>query len=443
MIRLKFALLIGFLAFPFAGLSAFGQSDNSFVQVNLVADSEDFHPQIVDPNMIDAWGVALRPPGAGGHIWIDNAETGTSDEYIGDVNGIPLQQDGLKSVPLDLPAFTDHGYAFVTGLSYNAAKDLAGQPVEFPVSGPAYNDSTNPPTPITGGTSGSSAFIFVTEDGCINSWRSNTTTAMPTAPIKIDYSKTSTFPYAANCVFSGCAITVNSAGSPAYTAAGGNHFFATDFRNNVIEVIDNQWHDVTSSFHFQTPDSVGDLHPFNILDLNGHLVVAYADFNPAGDEGMEQINGPGFGHVVEYNEDGTLVKDFNDGGNLNAPWGLAIAPAGFGKFGGDLLVANFGDGTIAALDPNTGNFIDFLRGTDGQPVSIDGIWGLTFGNGVSLGDANSLYFTAGPNSEFDGLFGKLVYDSPTGTPAMPGYLIALLGLLLLGAGTRFLPARTA
>ena len=420
---------------------AFAQ-DNQFVQTNLVADNATFHPQIVNPQMIDAWGIALRPPGAGGHIWVDNAEYGTSVEYIGDVNGMPLQQDGLTSVTVDPPQFTDHGYSFVTGLSYNAAKDLTGQPVEFPVSGPADNDSTNPPTSIPGGTSGSAAFVFVTEDGCINAWRSNTTTAMTSAPIIINYSKTSSyFPYEANSVFSGGAITVNAYNSQAYINAGGNHFFATDFRNNAIEVFDNQWHDVTSSYHFQTPGTVGDLHVFNILDLAGHLYVTYAMFNEAGDEGMEEVDGPGYGHVVEYNEDGSLVKDFNDQGNLNAPWGMAIAPAGFGKFGGDLLVSNFGDGSIVAFDPSTGNFVDYLDDANSQPISIDGIWGLTFGNGVSLGDANSLYFTAGPNSEFDGLFGKLTLQSPTDTPTMSAWALLAIGLILLGTAARCLGSR--
>ncbi len=405
------------LAAGAASAAAQAVAGNGFLQTNLVADNSSFNPQIVNTNMLDAWGIALRPPGAGGHIWVDDAETGTSVTYIGDVNGMPLHQDGLTQVTLDTPRFTDHGYAFVTGLVYNSAKDLANQPVEFNVSGPAQNDSTTPPTPIPGGTSGSAAFIFVTEDGCINAWRSNTATAMTDTPIIIDYSKTSSyFPYAANSVFSGCAITVNAASSPAYTAAGGNRLFATDFRNNAIEVFNNQWQDITTSFSFQTPASVAGLHPFNIQDLNGHLYVAYAEFDAAGDEGMEQISGAGLGHVVEYNEDGTLVKDFNDMGMLNAPWGMAIAPAAFGKFGGDLLVANFGDGTIAAFDPNTGNFLDQLRDTSGNPISIDGVWGLVFGNGVSLGDVNSLYFTAGPNSEYDGLFGKLAVP-PTLTSA--------------------------
>jgi uncharacterized protein (TIGR03118 family) len=418
------SLLIG--ALLATQIATFSRADaNRYVQTNLVASNSSYHPLIVDPQMLDAWGIALRPPGAGGHIWIDNAMSGTSVEYIGDVNGIPLHQDGLKTVTLDLPRWTDHGYAFVTGLAYNSAQDLKGQPLEFPVSGPANDNSTNPPKPLANGTSGSAAFAFVTEDGCINAWRSNTKVAMTSAPLIIDYSKTSQHrPYRTNSVFSGAAMTVNPGNTAAYTKAGGNHLFATDFRNNVIEVFDNKWKDVTSTYHFTIPSDVGGLHVFNIVDLNGHLYVAYAKFSTNSDEGMEEEDGlgHGFGHLVEYNEDGTLVKDFHDKGMLNAPWGVTVAPAKFGKFGGDVLVANLGDGTIAAFNPKTGNFIDEMKDTTGKIINIDRLWGLTFGNGVSLGDANSLYFTAGPKNEYEGLFGKLTVAPahPTASTALGG-----------------------
>jgi uncharacterized protein (TIGR03118 family) len=409
---------------------------NSYSNTVLVADNASFDPEYVDPNMLDAWGIAVRPAGAGGHFWISDAMSGNESEYLGDVNGTPLQQDGLTSVPLDTPRFTDHGYAFVTGLAYNAASDIVGQPIEFPVSGPADNDSTNPPTVISGGTSGSAKFIFVTEDGCINAWRSNTATAMPTAPVIVDYSKTGDFPYAANSVFSGCALTDNM-----YTLniqnqpVANNHLFVTDFRNNVIEVFNNQWQDVTAAYNFQVPASVsvprtdGDLlHPFNIADISGHLFVAYAAWDPAGDEGMENISGPGLGEVVEYNQDGSYVQSFGTGGELNTPWGMTIAPSTFGAAAGDLLVANFGDGSIAAFNPTTGAFVDDLRMSDGDPVDIDGIWGLTFGNGVSLGDANSLYYTAGPNSEQDGEFGQLSLTSVP-EPATISFILSVMPLV--------------
>ena len=442
-------------------------ASNAFSQTNLVASDASYNPTFkVEPNMRDAWGIALRPPGAGGHFWIDCAFSGYSFTYLGDVNGTPLYQDGLTGVQVAQPHFTDHGYSVVTGLVYNAAKDLANQPVEFPVPNfnntepdqviqstdtttpgqPAQNDTVpGSPTQLPN-TTGASAFIFVTEDGCINCWRSNTATAMTHVPIVIDYSKTGTFPYHANSVFSGCAISVNAGSSPAYATLGGNHLYACDFRNNLIATFDNTWKDVTNSFAFAAPASVTSqtfpnndiLRPFNIMDLNGHLYVTYAVWDDSGDEGQEEVDGAGYGHIAEFNEDGTFVKDFNDQGKLNAPWGVTIAPAGFGKFGGDVLVSNFGDGTIAAFDPNTGNFIDQLRDTSGNPISIEGIWGLVFGNGVSLGDTHTLYFTAGPNSEFDGVFGKLVFSPPADTPVMPSLLLVLMGaVLFLVAVTRW------
>src|SRR5262249_7377060 len=154
-----------------------------------------------------------------------------------------------------------------------------------------------------------------------NAWRSNTMQAMDSAALVIDYSKTSTFPsiYAANPVYTGVAMTTNAFNSPNYDS--GNHLFATDFRNNAIEVFNNQWQDISpgvvqspnQAFTFQTPSTVQDLHPFNIQDIGGHLFVAYAKFNPASDEGFEDT--PGFGHIVEYNENGTLAKDFDTGGS--------------------------------------------------------------------------------------------------------------------------------
>ena len=142
--------------------------DPGCVQTNLVANKAEYHPQIVDERMINAWGIALRPPGAGGHIWVTNAGAGSSSEYIGDVAGNPLHQDGLKWVELETPAFTDHGYAFVTGQAYNAASDLPGQTEEFHVAGPADNQKKSPAEAIQGGFSGPAKFVFVTEDGCIN-----------------------------------------------------------------------------------------------------------------------------------------------------------------------------------------------------------------------------------------------------------------------------------
>jgi uncharacterized protein (TIGR03118 family) len=375
----------------------------------LVASSTTYSPQILDPQLQDGWGIALRPPGAGGHIWVANAASGILSEFIGDLPGNPLHQDGLKHVPMIEPQWDDHGHAFVTGQVYNSASDLPGQPIEFPIYGPAMNLKGKTPERIKEGYYGSSKFVFVTEDGCINAWSSNTATAMDYALLMINYSKTShNKPHELNSVFTGVAMTNNPASSEAFKKAGGNHIFAADIRNNEIDVFDNKWHNVTSSFHFQKPKDVGELSPFNIMDLNGHLFVAYGAYDPASDEGQEQIAGGGLGHIVEYTEEGKLVKDYDYGHcDLNLPWGMAIAPANFGRMSNDLIVANFGDGTISAFNMKSGNFDGYLRDRDTHIISIDGIWGLVFGNGVSLGQADALYYTSGPNTEQDGVFGRI------------------------------------
>jgi uncharacterized protein (TIGR03118 family) len=414
---------------------------SGFDETILVANDASFHPTVmVDPYLVNPWGIALRPPGAGGHIWISNAGDGTTTTYIGDVNGVALHQDGLKVVPIDQPAWTDHGYSQVTGQVYNAASDISGQPTEFSVSGPADNWSTTPPTSL-GTTFGPAKFVFVSKDGTINAWRTNTASGMTDAVVVKDYSGSSSGTIIpgliAPPVFTGVAMTTD-----AYTLDGGgnkvadNRLYTTDFENSRIMVFDNQWNDITASVPFQRPADVdATLSPFNIQELNGILYVAYAQVLAHGEEPGEEVSGPGLGHIVGYDRNGNIVADFTDTAALNTPWGMAIAPAGFGDFGGDLLVGNFGDGTIAAYDPATQAYKGQLKDAQGNVVSIDGLWGLTFGNGVSLGDANSLYFTAGANNETNGIFGKLTV-APVPEPSSWGAMLAA-GLGILSLTRRF------
>jgi len=139
-----------------------------------------------------------------------------SVEYIGDVNGVPLHQDGLKTVNLQTPKWTDRGIAYVTGQTYNAASDLPGQPVEFPISGSATNFTTDPPTPVPNGFSGSAKFIFFTEDGVLNAWSATTKVAMNEAAAGSRLFQDRPFPLPANSVFTGGTVTTNAANSEAY-----------------------------------------------------------------------------------------------------------------------------------------------------------------------------------------------------------------------------------
>ena len=259
MTTLKFTILLTPLPSPSPRRSSRGSATPATCQTNLVANLPDYHPKIVDPKMIDAWGIALRPPGAGGHIWISNAATGTSSEYIGDVPGNPLHQDGLKIVELVQPKFTDHGYAFVTGQAYNSASDIPGQPVEFPVSGEADNRKV-----IAAGAHQGRLLrlreIRLRDGGrlhqCVERQHGGRDEQGP-GHRRLFQDGRPPARTRLNCVFTGAALTNNAFNSEAFAKSGGNHLFAADIRNNVIRVFDNQWKDVTDSYHFQTPATVG------------------------------------------------------------------------------------------------------------------------------------------------------------------------------------------
>jgi uncharacterized protein (TIGR03118 family) len=130
--------------------------------------------------------------------------------------------------------------------------------------------------------------------------------------------------------------------------------------------------------------------------------------------------------VDVFDFDGNLIRSLISDGVLNSPWGLALAPSDFGEFSDDLLVGNFGDGTINAFDPTFGNFLGTMTNKDGKPIAIDGLWGLVFGNGGNGGATDTLYFTAGLNDEANGLFGSLAVPVP---PALILFGSGLLGLL--------------
>ena len=387
---------------------------NVYTKRILVANRPGFEAgALIDEHLVNPWGIALRPPGAGGHIWISNAGNLSTSLYIGDVHGVPLHQDGLKLVYLNGPLISfEDGLANVTGQVYNAASDFPGQPVEFPVTGPGSDLSSGSPVPI-GTISGSAKFVFVTTEGTINAWRSNTAASMNTAILVKDYSE-----HGADRNSPASRTGPRSPEWPCQARRGsGTGCTLADFQNSMIRVLNHEWVDITTSVPFARPEGLPPgFSPYNIQLLGGRLYVTFAALNIDADEAAASTPGPGTGHVAAYDLDGRILQEFADAGRLNAPWGLAIAPPAFGAFGGALLVGNFGDGdeggTIAAFELSTGAFLDYLRDDSGKPISIDGLWGLAFGNGVSLGDADSLYFTAGPNKEADGIFGRLRYSGP-------------------------------
>jgi uncharacterized protein (TIGR03118 family) len=144
--------------------------------------------------------------------------------------------------------------------------------------------------------------------------------------------------------------------------------------------------------------------PFGIQNIAGNLYVTYALQNAAK---HDDVAGPGNGFVDVFDTTGNLIRRFASHGPLNSPWGLAVAPANFGKFSNDVLVGNFGDGHINAFDPSTGVFLGQLRDENGQAITNNGLWGVAFGNGGLAGDTHTLFSCAGINDEADGLFGSI------------------------------------
>ena len=201
----------------------------------------------------------------------------------------------------------------------------------------------------------------------------------------------------ANAVYKGLAIAVASDGH--------TYLYAANFRSGRVEAYDDTFTPVElpGGLFVDTRIPAG-YAPFNVQELAGQLYVSYAKQDATL---QDDVAGRGNGFVDVFTNDGALVKRLVTRGQLNSPWGLALAPASFGRFGGALLVGNFGDGRINAYNPNTGTHLGQLRGSQGKPIDIDGLWGLMFGNG-NAAKTGELVFSAGPDGESHGLLGKIV-----------------------------------
>jgi uncharacterized protein (TIGR03118 family) len=424
-----------------ASLAACGSNDgtprNRFAPTNLVASDADtatFKPALAtaerDAEFIDAWGIAIRPAGAGGHFWVTAG--GWSYQFVGDVSASAdatlrgLFQDALTLVRIPGAGVpegetdvtnTEKFTGFATGVVFNGA-ELASD--KFVVRGQRVTvDGTEQVL------EGSARFIFATDTGVISGW----TERNPTAGTVVRRN--------------GAAVEVINRSTEGHAYFGiavkpgtWDRLWAADFGvDPQLRAFDKDWQPLALGSAFANPfigtkaaAEPGDYVPFNIQVLvakgTSYAFVAYAksradpmdatkfhageeDVMAAADETLQ----PDRGRVAMFDLDGRLVKTFADDKRLNAPWGLAVAPSeGFGPLSGALLVGNFGGkGRIAAFDIERGTFIDFMAKDNGEPIAIEGLWGLQFGNGASLGDSTALYFAAGPGDEKKGLFGVLRY----------------------------------
>jgi uncharacterized protein (TIGR03118 family) len=379
---------------------------NAYQQTNFVANAAKYAPTLAtDADFINAWGIAIRPKGAGGHFWVTAKDV--SYEYVGDVSASPdaalrtLHQDELKEITL--PVGGEENFSTGTVFSDSKKDFVITQKVAGaePITAPAK-------------------FLFSSDGGIISAW---------TERKRAD----GTFDRASEAV---TVIDESGEGAQFFGIAVSHdydHLYAADFgAKPALKVFDGAFKPAAVTFDMPFDDNkngtvdAGEYAPFNVQSLTtpageNHVFVAYAKTQPCPAEevtkgsckegdvfaGEEDISVAGNGRLAEFTEDGRLVAAWKDGGKLSAPWGVAYAPKDFGKLSGMLLVSNFGDGTIAGYDATTHTYVDVMRDAKGNPIKIDKIWGILFGNGESLGDANALYFAAGPDDEKDGVFGSL------------------------------------
>jgi uncharacterized protein (TIGR03118 family) len=338
------ALLV---ATPLAYSAATG---NAYLVHNLVSDQNAI-ADFMDPNLVNPWGIITS---SGSPFWVSDGGTGLSTVYSS--NG--AVSSTKPTVP---PSAKGTAPSTPTGIVYNGTGG-------FLVQGKAPS------------------FIFVTADGTVSAWAS--AVSATAAQLMVDNSSK-------GAVYFGLAIS-------ATTTSATPMLYAANFSSGNIDIFDTNYNPVSMAGAFKDPSVPAGFAPFNIQNLGGKLYVMYAAQNA-----LKNFAASGGGYVAIFDLNGNLLQHLVSNGPLNAPWGVAIAPATFGAFANDVLIGNFGDGTINAFNPTTGASQGPMLDENGNIISLSGLWGLILGNGGSGGDANAIYFTAGPGDQKHGLLGSI------------------------------------
>ena len=354
------------------------KGSNRYIVTNLTSDLPGIAPN-TDPVLRNAWGVTFTPGAS--PFWIADNATGCSTLYDG--SGVPQPQPTALRVKLPLP-----GGSVPATACKHADPNNPPNPTPAAPTGLVWNPTA---TFLVPHTTSPATFIWDTEDGTISAWTGGLTPP-DQAVLAVDNS--------AGAVYKGLVFGTN---------AHGVFLFATNFGAGTIDVFAPNgsagFRPATSTEidgGFTDPDIPAGFAPFGIQNINGDLFVTYALQNAAK---HDDVAGSGNGSINIFDTDGHLLRRFASRGALNSPWGLARASFAFGRFSGDILVGNFGNGEINAFDSD-GNFRGTLKDSSGTPVVIDGLWTLTLGGGRKS-SSDTLYFTAGPNHETDGVFGTI------------------------------------
>ncbi len=325
----------------------------------------------LDPNLSHPWGVAFGPASA---VWVNDHASNLSSLYDGNGNVIPTSEQPAVAIPPNASGAAAAPTGIVANINTTNCTTIAASSCTF---GTGFVAGAGP-----------AQFIFDGTGGTISAWATGDT---------------------AITEFDGSADDDSFTGLALYTQSSGlTYILAADFHNGVVDVFDSSFQPNTTAFPdgFQDPNLPAGYAPFGIQSIGNLIYVSYAE-QPA-TPGPE-VDGEGLGMVDVYDGNGVLMKELiATGGALNAPWGMAMAPQGFGPFSGDLLVGNFGDGRINAFDPSSGAMVGTLTDSaTGNPIHIPGLWGIAFGNGAMSQAAGTLYYAAAPDMKTQGIYGSI------------------------------------